>query len=114
MPIRFTCADEDLLFGKTANTMLLPEYRDMLLYPRFEKRFAEHCEGRCDARFSTVGHPAAIRQRLFRRQGALTRRLERSRPTAERLMPRTVTAVGTGKGIGVSAWCVTPLVFEGR
>ena len=52
MPIRFTRGDEDLLFGKTENTMLLPAYRDKILYPRFEKRFAEHYEGRFDALFS--------------------------------------------------------------
>lgn len=63
MPLRFTWADRDLLFGKTENTMVLPEYRRKILYPRFEKMFAEKYEGRFDALFSTTGPKAAIRQR---------------------------------------------------
>jgi hypothetical protein len=63
MPVRFTWADRDLLFGKTENTMVLPEYRRKILYPRFEKTFAEKYEGRFDALFSTTGPKAAIRQR---------------------------------------------------
>ena len=63
MPLRFSSGPHDLLFGKTENTMLLPEYRSKILYPRFEKRFADRYESRFDALFSTVGPPAAIRQR---------------------------------------------------
>lgn len=63
MPIRFTNGKDDLLFGKTENTMVLPDYRSRILYPRFEKRFAAEYEGRFDALFSTTGPPEAIRQR---------------------------------------------------
>jgi len=63
MPVRFTDGNDDLLFGKTENTMVLPEYRSRILYPRFEKRFANEYEPRFDALFSTGGPPEAIRQR---------------------------------------------------
>lgn len=63
MPIRFNCGEQDLLFGKTENTMVLPEYREKILYPRFEMRFASIYEPRYHALFSTMGPAAAIRQR---------------------------------------------------
>ena len=63
MPIRFTFGAKDLRFGKTENTMVLPEYRSRILYPRFEKRFAAQYEARFDALFSTIGPSEAIRQR---------------------------------------------------
>jgi hypothetical protein len=63
MPVRFTWGEKDLLFGKTENTMVLPEYRRKILYPRFEKKFAAAYEARYHALFSTMGPPAAIRQR---------------------------------------------------
>lgn len=63
MPVRFTCGNVDLLFGKTENTMVLPEYRRRILYPRFEKIFASEYESRFHALFSTMGPVAAVRQR---------------------------------------------------
>ena len=63
MPIRFSCGTQDLLFGKTENTMVLPEFRRKILYPRFERRFLSRYRPRFDALFSTLGPPAAIRQR---------------------------------------------------
>ena len=63
MPVRFSSGSLDLLFGKTENTMLRPEYRRKVLYPRFERRFASAYEGRFDALFSTMGDDTAIRQR---------------------------------------------------
>ncbi len=63
MPIRFSRGEENLLFGKTENTMLRPEYRKRILYPRYERRFARVYEPRFDALFSTVGPAAAIRLR---------------------------------------------------
>lgn len=63
MPVRFTWGEKDLLFGKTENTMVLPEYRQKILYPRFERRFAKEYEPRYHALFSTTGPAAAIRQR---------------------------------------------------
>ncbi|RBO85740.1 hypothetical protein [Marinomonas aquiplantarum] len=63
MPIAFSNGNADLLFGKTENTMVLPEYRNKILYPRFEKKFIKAYQARYDALFSTMGPPAAIRQR---------------------------------------------------
>lgn len=63
MPIRFSRGSDDFLFGKTENTMVLPEYRSRILYPRFEKRFAAEYESRFSALFSTTGPPEALRQR---------------------------------------------------
>ena len=55
MPIRFSRGEENLLFGKTENTMVRAEYRRRILYPRFERRFAGVYEARFDALFSTMG-----------------------------------------------------------
>lgn len=63
MPVRFTWGDKDLLFGKTENTMVLPEYRRKILYPRFESKFAAAYDARYHALFSTMGPVEAIRQR---------------------------------------------------
>lgn len=63
MPVRFTLGPTDLLFGKTENTMVLPEYRKRILYPRYEQRFAARYEPRYHALFSTMGPAEAIRQR---------------------------------------------------
>lgn len=63
MPIRFTFGSDDLLFGKTENTMVLPEYRRKILYPKYEKIFLSEYEVRFDAIFSTLGPRAALRQR---------------------------------------------------
>lgn len=63
MPIAFSHGNEDLVFGKTENTMVLPDYRSKILYPRYEKRFLKEYEGKFDALFSTLGPSAAIRQR---------------------------------------------------
>lgn len=64
MPVRFSCGDVDFLFGKTENTMVLPEYRDKIIYPRFEKRFQDAYQSRFHALFSTFGPDAAVRLRL--------------------------------------------------
>ena len=63
MPVAFSDGDTDLIFGKTENTMVLPEYRRKILYPRFEKKFIKIYSDRYDALFSTMGPAAAIRQR---------------------------------------------------
>lgn len=63
MPIRFSYGDNNLLFGKTENTLVHPDYRKKILYPRFEKRFLSKYEQRFHALFSTMGPRAAIRQR---------------------------------------------------
>jgi len=63
MPVRFSYGQDDLLFGKTENTFVHPDFRSKILYPRFERRFAYHYENRFHALFSTLGPRAAIRQR---------------------------------------------------
>ena len=63
MPLRFTNGDQDLLFGKIENTMVLPEYRSKILYPRFEVRFKAQYQVRYHALFATMGPDAAIRVR---------------------------------------------------
>lgn len=64
MPIRFSQRQNELLFGKTENTFVHPDYRRKILYPRFEERFRKEYEQRFHALFSTTGPTAAIRQRL--------------------------------------------------
>lgn len=64
MPIVFSYGKFDLLAGKTENTMVLPEYRSKILYPKYEKIFLSHYEKSFDLLFSTMGPPAALRQRL--------------------------------------------------
>jgi hypothetical protein len=63
MPIRFSCGKVDLLFGKTENTFVHPDFRRKILYPRFEGRFRSVYESRFEALFSTTGPEEAIRQR---------------------------------------------------
>ena len=63
MPIRFTKGGEDLLFGKIENTMVLPDYRTKILYPRYEIRFKREYEKRYHALFATMGPDEAIRIR---------------------------------------------------
>lgn len=63
MPLRFSAGNVNLMFGKTENTMVLPEYRKKILYTRFEQRFLKQYEPRFNATFSTMGPSAAIRLR---------------------------------------------------
>lgn len=63
MPIRFTKGNKDLLFGKIENTMVLPEYRTKILYPRYESRFKQQYQARYHALFATMGPDSAIRIR---------------------------------------------------
>tara|TARA_R100001086_G_scaffold132220_1_gene68678 strand:- start:3221 stop:4348 length:1128 start_codon:yes stop_codon:yes gene_type:complete len=63
MPLYFSDRGTDLIAGKTENTMVHPDYRKKLLYPKFEKQFLKAYSDRFDVLFSTVGPPAALRQR---------------------------------------------------
>ena len=63
MPLRFSIGEHNLVLGKTENTMVHPEFRSKILYPRYEQKFLREYEGRYDALFSTMGPPAALRQR---------------------------------------------------
>ena len=59
----FTYRGTPVRVGKTENTMVLPEYRQKLLYPRFEKLFLGEYQNRFHALFSTTGPAPAIRLR---------------------------------------------------
>lgn len=63
MAVAFTYRGIPVRVGKTENTMVLPEYRDKLLYPRFERLFLGEYQNRFHALFSTVGPAPAIRLR---------------------------------------------------
>jgi len=63
MPIRFTNKKQNLIFGKTENTMVLSQYREKILYPRFENKFKKIYEKKYHALFSTFGPKSAIRVR---------------------------------------------------
>jgi hypothetical protein len=64
MPLRFTNGIYDAVAGKTENTMVDPAYRGDIVYPRYESHFKAQYSNKYDALFSTIGPPAAIRQRL--------------------------------------------------
>lgn len=64
MPIVFSYGELELLAGKTENTMVHPDYRSKILYPKYEKIFLSHYEKKFDLLFSTTGPPAALRQRI--------------------------------------------------
>jgi hypothetical protein len=59
----FSYYGQTLRVGKTENTMVLADYREKLLYPRFEKIFMAHYEAKFHALFSTIGPEPAIRLR---------------------------------------------------
>ncbi len=63
MPFRATIGGETCLVGKTENTMVHPDHRSRILYPRFERRFLATYEPRFAMLFSTTGPAAAIRLR---------------------------------------------------
>jgi hypothetical protein len=63
MAEEFSYHGKDIRVGKTENTMVLPEFRQKLLYPRFEKKFLDNYESKFDALFSTMGPAPAIRLR---------------------------------------------------
>lgn len=63
-PTRFTFGDEDLLFAKTTNTMLLPEYRSRFLYLRFEQECLREADDRFDATYSCAPGTARMRSQL--------------------------------------------------
>lgn len=63
MPVRFTCKDLDLTFGKTENTMILPEYRPKIIYPRFEKIFKDEYQSKFHCLFSTIAPRVVLKLR---------------------------------------------------
>jgi len=63
-PTRFTFGDVDLLFAKTSNTMLLPEYRSKFLYLRFEQECLREADRRFDATYCCAPGTARLRSQL--------------------------------------------------
>ncbi|HSS96678.1 MAG TPA: hypothetical protein VLK33_06605 [Terriglobales bacterium] len=63
-PTRFTLGEQDLLCGKTTNTMLLPEFRSRFLYLRFEQECLRESGKRFDATYSCAPGTARLRKPL--------------------------------------------------
>lgn len=63
MALEFSYKGMPVRVGKTENTMVLPNFREKILYPRYEKIFLSHYENKFYALFSTTGPNAAIRVR---------------------------------------------------
>lgn len=63
MAEEFSYQGKDIRVGKTENTMVLPDFREKILYPRFEKTFFKSYENKFHALFSTTGPASAIRLR---------------------------------------------------
>ena len=63
IPLRFSDNNYIGIAGKTENTMVDPAYRNKILYPRYESRFKAQYSNKYDVLFSTMGPPAAIKQR---------------------------------------------------
>lgn len=63
MAEQFTYEGKFLRVGKTENTMVLPEYREKILYPRYEKLFFDAYEHKFHALFTTMGSNSAVRIR---------------------------------------------------
>ena len=54
-PIRFTFDKQDLLFAKTVNSFVLPEFRHRFVYLRFEQRCLAEVEQEFDATYTLAG-----------------------------------------------------------
>lgn len=63
MPLAFSHGAREFRAGKTENTMVHPDYRRRILYPKYERDFLRRYSERFDLLFSTVGPAPAIRQR---------------------------------------------------
>jgi hypothetical protein len=63
-PIRYTAGDKDLIFAKTVNSFLLPEFRGKFLYLRFEQRCLAEAEDFLDATYSLLPARARLRAKL--------------------------------------------------
>lgn len=59
----FTFFGKEIIVGKTENTMILPEFRENILYLRYEKEFLNNYKKRFGAIFSTFGPKNAIKMR---------------------------------------------------
>ncbi len=76
-PVRYTAGDKDLIFAKTVNSFLLPEFRDKFLYLRFEQRCLAEVEDLFDATYSLWPARARLRAALRYDVDLLSLSLER-------------------------------------
>jgi hypothetical protein len=76
-PIRYTLGDKDLVFAKTVNSFLLPEFRGKFLYLRFEQRCLAQAEEFFDATYSLWSERARLRASLHYDLGLRSLSLER-------------------------------------
>ena len=63
-PMRFTLGNQDLLFAKTVNSFLLPEFRNRFVYLRFEQRCLAEVEHEFDATYTLAGLAVPLRAAL--------------------------------------------------
>ena len=63
-PVRFTLGERDLLFAKTINSFLLPDFRSRFVYLRFEQRCLAEIEREFDATYTLVDFAARMRAAL--------------------------------------------------
>jgi hypothetical protein len=63
-PVRFTLGGQDLLFAKTVNSFLLPEFRNRFVYLRFEQRCLAEVEHEFDATYTLAELAAKMRAAL--------------------------------------------------
>lgn len=63
-PVRFTLGSQDLLFAKTVNSFLLPQFQSRFVYLRFEQRCLAEVEQEFDATYTLAGMAARFRAAL--------------------------------------------------
>src|SRR6185312_13782071 len=63
-PVRFTFGKRDLLFAKTVNSFLLPEFCNRFVYLRFEQRCLAEVEHEFDATYTLTGFAVLLRRAL--------------------------------------------------
>jgi len=63
-PIRFTLGERDLLFAKTVNSFLLPDYRNRFVYLRFEQRCLAEVDQDFDATYTLAQLAVRMRNAL--------------------------------------------------
>ena len=63
-PVRFTLGELDLLFAKTVNSFLLPEFRNRFVYLRFEQRCLAEVEREFDATYTLAQYAVRMRTAL--------------------------------------------------
>jgi hypothetical protein len=63
-PIRFTMGTRDLLFAKTVNSFLLPDFRGRFIYLRFEQQCLAEVEHEFDATYTLAQYAVRMRAAL--------------------------------------------------